>query len=512
MSAGKIPPDQEAKSRLPQPSSIFGGLAQRLQDGVRARIVALGQNHSQRLAAIVETSDDAIISTDLDGVIATWNGAAERLYGYTAKEVIGQPITILIPADRQDEEQIILGRIRVGERIEHFETERQRKDGGLVEVSLTVSPIADAAGTIVGASKIARDITRRKRAEAAQAALHQFTDRLFQASSAEDVHEAALEAIVRALGCNRASILMFDRTGLMKFVAWRGLSEGYRQAVEGHSPWTRESKNLQPISIDDIDQAELDTQLKAFVKSEGIAALAFIPLITKGELVGKFMAYYPTPHVFTESDLKVAVTIARQLGLSVERMRAEEAKELVLAESKHRIKNTLATVQAIAGQTLRNSAADDLQAFLARLHALGEAHDLLTAEDWHQTSLRVLVDRALKPFEPSRKDRIMVDGPSVALPASSSLSLTMCLHELATNAAKYGALSNSSGSLHISWELVGNGAKRAVSLSWLETGGPKVSAPKHKGFGSRLIESSGFDDVRLDYPPDGVRCCLEVPL
>ena len=94
---------------------------------------------------------------------------------------------------------------------------------------------------------------------------------------------------------------MFDHAGVMRFVAWRGLSEGYRQAVEGHSPWTRESKDPQPIAIDDIELADLDASLKATVSAEGIAALAFIPLIAKGELVGKFMAYYPTPHVFTKA-------------------------------------------------------------------------------------------------------------------------------------------------------------------------------------------------------------------
>ena len=306
-----------------------------------------------------------------------------------------------------------------------------------------------------------------------------------------------LDAIARALGCDRASILMFDHTGVMKFVAWRGLSDGYRRAVEGHSPWTRDSKDPQPISIDDIERAELDASLKATVKAEGIGALAFIPLIARGALVGKFMAYYPTPHVFTEADIDLAVTIARQLGFSIERLRAEDAKELLLNESKHRIKNTLATVQAIAGQTLRNAPSDELQAFLARLHALGEANDLLTLENWDQAPLREVVGRALKPFEASRHDRIIVDGPSVALPANSSLMLTMCLHELATNAAKYGALSNGTGQVHVAWELLGNGSDRKVKISWRESGGPPVAAPQRKGFGSVLIEQSFFG-IRRD--------------
>jgi PAS domain S-box-containing protein len=115
------------------------------------------------LASIVESSDDAIISKNLDGVITSWNSSAERVFGYSASDAIGQPITLVIPQDRQSEEREILTRIRRGERIDHFETVRQRKDGSLIVVSLTVSPVKDADGNIVGASKIARDISEQKR-------------------------------------------------------------------------------------------------------------------------------------------------------------------------------------------------------------------------------------------------------------------------------------------------------------------------------------------------------------
>lgn len=120
-----------------------------------------------RLAAIVESSDDAIISKDLNGVIVSWNRGAERLFGYTADEVIGQPVTMLMPPDRVNEEPSILARLRAGEKIDHYETIRQRKDGQLLDISLSISPLFDAHGRIVGASKIARDITDRKRAEQA---------------------------------------------------------------------------------------------------------------------------------------------------------------------------------------------------------------------------------------------------------------------------------------------------------------------------------------------------------
>jgi PAS domain S-box-containing protein len=133
--------------------------------GVCLTLVQMLRESEQRwqyLASIVETSDDAIVSKTVEGIIQSWNQAAERIFGYSAAEAIGQPITIIIPQERQDEEREILARIRRGERIEHFETVRQRKNGELIDISLTVSPVKDAHGKVVGASKTARDITDRK--------------------------------------------------------------------------------------------------------------------------------------------------------------------------------------------------------------------------------------------------------------------------------------------------------------------------------------------------------------
>ena len=141
-----------------------------------------------RLAAIVESSDDAIISKDLDGVITSWNAGAERIFGYTAADAIGQPVTMLIPPDRHNEGPGILERIRHGARIDHYQTIRMRKDGSLVDISLSVSPISDVDGTVIGASKIARDITHEKRAEEQRAEL------LRMAQDARDQAEAANRA------------------------------------------------------------------------------------------------------------------------------------------------------------------------------------------------------------------------------------------------------------------------------------------------------------------------------
>jgi PAS domain S-box-containing protein len=122
----------------------------------------------RNLAAIVESSDDAVLSKDLNSIIMSWNQGAERLFGYTAEEAIGKPVTMLIPTERHDEEPAILARIRNGERVDHYETIRQRKDGSLIDISLTISPVRNQEGKIVGASKIARDITERRRAEEQQ--------------------------------------------------------------------------------------------------------------------------------------------------------------------------------------------------------------------------------------------------------------------------------------------------------------------------------------------------------
>jgi len=164
-------PDGSSVPFLAFPTPIFdaaGNLAGAVNMLVDLSDRAVADEAAQRLAAIVESSDDAILAKDLNGRIINWNRGAERLFGYTAEEAIGNPVTMLIPLDRQGEETDILQRIRRGERIDHYETIRRRKDGSLVEISLSVSPVRDRNGRIVGASKIARDITERRRAEEQQ--------------------------------------------------------------------------------------------------------------------------------------------------------------------------------------------------------------------------------------------------------------------------------------------------------------------------------------------------------
>jgi PAS domain S-box-containing protein len=310
---------------------------------------------AQRLISIIESSDDAIVSKDLDGVITSWNRGAERVFGYTAEEVIGKPVTILIPLEQMDEEPEILGRIRRGERVDHYETVRRRKDGTLIDISLTVSPLKDANGKVIGASKIARDITESKR--------------------------------------------------------------------------------------------------------------------------------------------------------------AQEQQQLLVNEMQHRIKNSLATIQAIAFQTL-NRHAKERDAFIARLHALGSAHDLLTSKTWEKASVRAIVTRALEPFQEHVNDRLTIDGPAdLWLDSTKSVTVAMALHELATNAVKYGALSNGRGRVSIAWQRQSDPDR--MRLVWQESGGPEVRPPKQKGFGSHLIERAFAGQLggsELVFSPQGLSCTLEVAL
>jgi PAS domain S-box-containing protein len=480
-----------------------------------------GERAEQHLAAIVESSDDAIVSKDLNGIIVSWNKGAARLFGYSADEIIGKPVTTLMQPERRNEEPGILARIRRGERIEHYETVRQHKDGTLMDVSLTVSPVRDGNGRIVGASKIARDITEQKRAAAAldrhaseQAALYQFTDKLFRAQSLDDIYDSALDAILRAVRCQRASILLFDGAGVMRFTRWRGLSDSYRKAVEGHSPWTPDTANPAPVCISDVASADLDETLKQTVAAEGIGALAFIPLMAQGRLVGKFMVYFDGPHAFSTTEIDLVITIARQLGFSIERVRAEQRRDLLIAELNHRVKNTLATVVAISHQSYVNGRSPEEAhgSFDRRVRALAQTHGRLAEASWTGVSLEMLLADETAPYRDD-SGNVRIAGPRIQLDPKSAVSLGMAFHELTTNAAKYGALSTKNGRLEATWSLT---TDRDLRIRWQESGGPSVQEPQRRGFGRLLLERALRADldaeVQLEFAPAGLECVITFPL
>ena len=221
---------------------------------------------------------------------------------------------------------------------------------------------------------------------------------------------------------------------------------------------------------------------------------------------------YPTPLYDAAGELIGAVNMVVDI---TDRKRAQERQKLLINEIQHRIKNTLAVVQAIAAQTLHNAPVER-DAFVARLHALAGAHDLLRDDNWHQAALIDLVGKALNAFRDTHRERFVIDGPDgIFLDAQKSSLLVMALHELATNAVKYGALSNETGQVRVVWDTSGDDAPKRFRLCWKESGGPPVSPPKQKGFGSLLIEralQSQLGPARLDFDPGGLVCSIEISL
>jgi len=312
---------------------------------------------SARLASIVASSDDAIISKTLDGRITSWNASATRIFGYHADEMIGQPITRIIPPELHAEESEIIARLKRGERIDHYETVRVAKDGRRIDMSLTTSPLRDKSGRVIGASKVGRDITERKQAEQLQRTL---------------------------------------------------------------------------------------------------------------------------------------------------------TNELI-----HRIKNTLATVQAIATQSLlrAKSPSDFVSSFIGRVQAMAKAHTLLTKTMMQGTDVTELVSEQVL-LGVSDDNRISCSGPLLVLDAQQALHLALVLHELATNARKYGALSVPNGRLSVSWQMRTNGGRNLLLL-WKESSGPKVTAPSERGFGSTLIEQTlraHGGEASVHYNTDGVTWEIELPI
>jgi PAS domain S-box-containing protein len=282
-----------------------------------------------RLRKIFEYSNDAIFLLDPAGdLIREANPRACAMFGYSREEILVTPISRFHPRDLAEFQAFIEGVHAEG----HGWTDEfacRAKDGRFVASEISASTVR-LDGTVCILA-ILRDITDRKRAEEELAegvrqkdALYQLADRLHRTKSIDDVYDAALQAITGALQCARASILLFDDAGVMRFVGWRGLSEAYRKAVEGHSPWRADERNPEPICIDDVEAAELDHSLKATIKAEGIGAAAFIPLVSQGRLIGKFMTYFDGPHAFGD-EIELSLTIARQLAFGIERKRAEEA-------------------------------------------------------------------------------------------------------------------------------------------------------------------------------------------
>ncbi len=231
------------------------------------------------------------------------------------------------------------------------------------------------------------------------------------------------------------------------------------------------------------------------------------------------------PRELTEEQAFTLRALARQVMAQLQLRRtlaeykqAQEQQHLLIRELHHRVKNTLATVQSIMGSTARNAASiEEFQnTFTGRIISLAKTHSLLTEERWQSVSLRALVCLELEPYDNAAGTRIRIKGPDVELPPELAVPLGMAIHELTTNAVKYGALSDVTGVMEVTWELLTFDGRKTLDLKWIERNGPPVTAPTRKGFGSRLLErvltTQIKADVTTDYRPDGLHARILIPL
>ena len=283
----------------------------------------------ERYRAVVENQAEMVCRFRRDGTVLFANRAYAKVLGTAPEALTGANFWHHIPGADHVYVQQILDRLTPDTPVVHIENRFKTRQGERWTLWTNRALEFDHHGW-VEAQSTGIDITDRKRFEEAldtnarrMAALYELTDRLQHATTLEDVYETGIDAIVRALGCERASVLLFDDAGVMRFVAWRGLSDTYRKAVEGHSPWRLDEKEARPFGIDDLAAANLDDALREAIQREGIGALAFIPLLSEGKLLGKFMAYYAMSHHFSEEEFDAALTIGHQVAFAVQRRRAE---------------------------------------------------------------------------------------------------------------------------------------------------------------------------------------------
>ena len=459
-----------------------------LRRSLREREEALRQSEmfETRHRQIVDSATDfAIITMDLTGSVTSWNIGAEQILGWMEAEMRGQPAHVFFTSS--DTAENIPGKEMHAARTTGRGADERwhlRKDGQLFWASGEMMPLMDSADRHVGYLKILRDRTASKMAEEKLAKSEERLNLALGASSLIGIWDWDLLADVVYADANFARTYNVDP-------AW---------ASRG-APVAEYMKNFHPDDIEGF-QAELDRTLDAadefsyeyrILQTDGSVRW----LLARGRVV-----------------LNEKGTAVRFPGASIDitdRKIAEQQRIELTREMSHRIKNILAMVQAIATQTFRmvTSVEEGREAFAGRLTALARAQDILTQKSWETAGIRDVVEGALEPHR-SGQGRYRLNGPDLVLTAQQGLGLSLALHELATNAAKYGAMSNDSGSVSIEWSILPSGA---FAFSWREAGGPPVEVPARKGFGSRLVErivATYFDgEAKLDFPPEGVAFRLQ---
>lgn len=428
------------------------------------------------LAAIVDSSADAILGTGTDGIIKSWNKACERLFGRNSTDMVGQPLSDIIPVELRDEETEIRARIASGESIKNFETVRLAADGRPIEVAITLSPIRDPDGDVIGISSIIRDVSRRKQAERGAAMLAAIV-----ASTSDGVVSKTLDS---------------------KVTSWNQSAE----RIFGYSEPEMLNQSIRRV-IPQERQEEEDRILASVLSGQTVDNFETVRVRKDGSLIDVSVTVSPV------RDASGRITGASKIVRDItDKRQTQQQLRALLAEVNHRSKNLLSLVQAIARQMTRQSQTLDLDRFLARLQAIAQNQDLLIRNDWHFVPLDDLMRSQLQTFSDAIGNRIVMSGPLVEMTPEAAQAIGMAIHELATNAAKYGALSNDQGRIEIGWSC----AEHTFAMHWVERDGPTVTPPTRRGFGSRVIADmvriSLDGAVEVLFPPTGLTWRLTCPL
>ncbi|HJZ31353.1 MAG TPA: PAS domain S-box protein [Hyphomicrobiaceae bacterium] len=442
-----------------------------------------------RLATIVAAADDAIFSLSPEGIILSWNPAGTRTFGYSAEEIIGQSVRILYPAGAAAEFEERYAQVRRGEHV-RAEARRIRKDGTSLDVSITLAPIVGIDGRVAGVSAVVRDISERKRTEEK---LVETLALLLQTSNQRKL----------ALVAGRMATFELD----LKHGAITCSEEIYDQIGIGRDQPLLSLADLEPFIYPD-DLPRLRRRWGRPSGEGGVYEDEFRIVRPDGDKRWLFVR----AQAFNDSQRPAHV-----YGVSMditERKEHEAHIRFLMSEISHRSKNLLAVVQAIAAQTARasSSSADFAADFSARLKSLASSVDLLVQQEWRGVSMKELVHSQLGHYG-AGSDRVAIVGPNVLLTPLSAQYLGMALHELSTNAVKYGALSGADGRITIEWHVRGPKEKRHFEMTWVERGGPPTAPPQHKGFGHLVIERMVAEalqgTVKLEFAPEGLSWSLD---
>lgn len=432
-------------------------------------------------AAIVESTDAAIIAKDLSGTILVWNPAAERIFGWTAPEMIGRSIRTIIPPERQAEEDSIIARIVRGERVERFETCRLRKDGSEVSVAVIVSPVCDADGTVVGASKVARDITddiaaRRARENAAER-MRLMGDNLPVIAYVTDAAGAAL-------------------WGNHRYRSFFGIAADQISTYN----WAAHIA---------ADQRE-DALAEARAAAERAEPFESVLRMFDAQRAERWLLVRATPLAGTDGEPFLRFGTATDI---TEQRQAEERTHTLLKEVNHRTRNMLAMIQSMARRTAATGG-DFVPRLESRIAGLAATQDLLVNRDWSGVPIADLVAAQLA-VAGQHASRFHLSGPDLVLAPGAAESIGMAINELANNAGRYGALSVAEGRVALHWEVTGTSAEADFVIAWRESGGPVVTEPTMTGFGSKIIEDVPRGKlcgaVEFAYAPEGFHWRLTCP-